>query len=171
MAQQSSAMVQSVATVRAHLAAVLEQARVARGSRRGSRPLGPEELPKAAGLPIFDASPLAAKIALQKPRVPSLVGQRVLRRFAETRLSEQLDGSLAEFLNVAGKRLEQWHGNALVELRAAFDARAGMYQPILAQGQQPLSLPASEADVRADLAVLENWGTKHNGGTACQSGR
>jgi GTP-binding protein EngB required for normal cell division len=157
MAQQSSTMVQSVAKVRAHLAAVLEQAHVACSSRRGNRPQGPEELPKAAGLPVFDASPLAAKIALQKPRVLPLLGQRALRRFVETTLSEQLDSSLVEFLNVAGKRLEQWHDNALVELRAAFDARAGMYQPILAQGQQPVDMPASEADVREDLAVLENW--------------
>jgi GTPase Era involved in 16S rRNA processing len=153
LAQVSAAFVQSVEEVRARLTATLEQAHAASGSRRGP----PEELPKAAGLPIMDSSPLAARLTLRKPHLLSLLGRRTLRRFAESKISGQLEDSLAEFFNLAGKRLEQWHNNALAELCDAFDARAGIYRAVLAQGQRATAENASEADVRRDLFALENW--------------
>ena len=154
LAQVSAAFVQSVEEVRGRLTATLEQAHAASGSRRGP----PEELPKAAGLPMTDSSPLAARLTLRKPPLLPLLGRRALRRYAESNISRQLEDSLAEFFDLAGKRLEQWHKDALSELRDAFDARAGVYRAVLAQGQRATTENMSEADVTIDLFVLENWG-------------
>ena len=153
LTQVSAAFVQSVEEVRGRLAATLEQAHDASGSRRGP----PEELPKAAGLPIMDSSPLAARLTLRKPTLLPLLGRRALRHFAESKISGQLENSLSEFFNLAGKRLEQWHNKALAELRDAFDARAGVYRAVLAQGQRATAENVSEADVTRDLFALENW--------------
>ena len=153
LAQVSAAFVQSVEEARARLVATLEQAHAASGSRRGP----PEELPKAAGLPIMDSSPLAARLTLRKPPLLPLLGRRALRRFAESKISGELEDSLAGFFNLAGKRLEQWHNNALAELRDAFDARAGVYRAVLAQGQRATAENASETDATRDLFALENW--------------
>ena len=153
LAQVSAAFVQSVEEVRGRLKATLEQAHAASGSRRGP----PDELPKAAGLPIMDTSPLAARLTLRKPSLLPLLGRRALRRFAESKISGQLEDSLSEFFNLAGKRLEQWHNDALAELRDAFDARAGVYRAVLAQGQRATAENVSEANVTADLLALENW--------------
>ena len=155
LAQVIAAFVQSVEEVRGRLASSLEQAHAVSGSRRGP----PEELPKAAGLPIMDSSPLAARLKLQKPPLLALLGRGELRRFAESKLCGQLEDSLAEFFNLAGKRLEQWHNDALAELRDAFDARAGVYRAVLAQGQRATAENVSEADVTRDLFALENWGS------------
>jgi hypothetical protein len=153
LAQVSAAFVQSVEEARARLVATLEQAHAASGSRHGP----PEELLKAAGLPIMDSSPLAARLTLRKPTLLPLLGRRALRRFAESKISGQLEDSLSEFFNLAGKRLEQWHNDALAELRDAFDARAGVYRAVLAQGQRATAENVSEADVTRDLFALENW--------------
>ena len=155
LARVSAVFAQSVEEVRGRLAAALEQAHAASGSRRGP----PEELPKAAGLPIMDSSPLAARLTLRKPPLLPLLGQRALRRFAESKMSGQLEGSLSEFFKLAVKRLEQWHNDALAELRDAFDARAGVYRAVLAQGQCATTENVSEAAATRDLFVLENWGS------------
>jgi hypothetical protein len=153
LAQVSAVFVQSVEEARGRLAATLEQAHAASGSRRGP----PEELPKAAGLPIMDSSPLAARLTLQKPPLLTLLGRPVLRRFAESKISGQLEDSLSGFFSLAGKRLEQWHKDALAELREAFDARAGVYRAVLAQDQHVTAESVSEADATRDLFALENW--------------
>jgi len=155
LAQVSAVFVQSVEEVRGRLTATLEQVHAASGSRRGP----PEELPKVAGLPIMDSSPLAARLMLQKPPLLSLLGRRALRRFAESKMSGQLENSLSEFFNLAGKRLEQWHKDALAELREAFDTRAGIYRAVLAQDQRATAESVSEADVTKDLFALGNWGS------------
>jgi len=152
LAQVSAIFVQSVEEVRGRLTATLEQAHGASGSRRGP----PEELPKAAGLPIMDSSPLGARLMLRKPRLLSLLGQRALRRFAESKMSGQLADSLSEFFNLAGKRLEQWHNDALAELRNAFDARAGVYH---ARFEQSFGATMTESDIQKDLDVLKKWET------------
>ncbi len=153
LAQASAAFVQSVEEVQGRLTATLEQAHAASGSRRGS----PEELPKAARLPIMDSSPLTARLTLRKPPLVALLGRRALRRFAESKMSRQLENSLSEFFNLAGKRLEQWHKESIAELRDAFDARAGVYRAVLDQGQRAPSENLSESDVTKDLFLLENW--------------
>jgi GTP-binding protein EngB required for normal cell division len=150
LAQPSATFVQSVENVRTRLAAALRLAHAASGSQREL----PEELPKAAGLPIMDSSPLAAELALRKPPLLPLLGHRVLQRFTESKMTEQLDDSLAGFLNLAGKRLEQWHKDALAELRDAFDARAGIYR---AQFEQLSGAIADESDIQKDLDVLKKW--------------
>ncbi len=153
LAQVSAAFVQSAGEVRGRLTATLNQAHAASGSRRGP----PEELPKVAGLPIMDSSPLTARLTLQKPPLLALLGRRALRRFVESKISRQLEDSLAEFFNLAGKRLEQWHKEFIAELRDAFDARAGVYRAVLDQGQRATAENLSEADVTKDLFLLENW--------------
>ena len=107
---------------------------------------------------MMDSSPLAARLTLRKPSLLPLLGRRALLRYAESNLSGQLEDSLAEFFDLAGKRLEQWHKDALADLRDAFDARAGVYRAVLAQGQRAATENMSEADVTRDLFVLENWG-------------
>ena len=151
LAQVSAVFVQSVEEVRGRLTATLEQVHAASGSRRGP----PEELPKVAGLPILDSSPLAARLTLRKPPLLSLLGQRALRRFAESKMSGQLEDSLSEFFNLAGKRLEQWHKDALAELREAFDARAGVYR---AQFEQSSGATVGESEIQNDLDMLKRWG-------------
>ncbi len=104
----------------------------------------------------MDSSPLAARLTLQKPPLLSLLGQRALRRFAESKMSGQLEDSLSEFFNLAGKRLEQWHKDALAELREAFDTRAGVYR---AQFEPLSDATTGESDIQKDLDVLKKWKT------------
>jgi len=151
LAQVNAAFVQSVDETRKRLMAILKQAHDASESRRGP----PEELPNPTGLPIMDSSPLAARLTLRRPHLLSLLGQRALRRFAESKMSAQLADSLSEFFNLAGKRLEQWHSDALAELREAFDTRVGVYR---AQFEQLSGTTVSEAEIQNDLDVLKRWG-------------
>jgi len=153
LGQVSAAFVQSVEEVRGRLTATLKQAHAASGWRRGQ----PEELPKAAGLPLLDCSPLAARLTLRKPPLLPLLGRRALLRYTESNISGQLEDSLAEFFDLAGKRLEQWHKDALAELRDAFGAHAGVYRAVLDQGQRTPSESISGADVTKDLFLLESW--------------
>ncbi len=168
MAEQSSAVVQSIEGIRTHLSGVLRHAQTVFASRAARLPEKGEELSKPTGFPVMDFSAVASNVRLRRPPLLPLFGRRALQRFAESKLSLQLDGSLTEFLSIAGKLLEQWHGEALAELRNAFDARAGAYRAALVPGREVAGTPASEADIRADLTVLENWETQQQSASTCR---
>ncbi len=156
--QKSSIVLQSVERVRSQLSEALRRADVAAGSRNDRAQPSPDELPAPAGLPVFDVASQTQRLALEKPSLALLLGKRALLRFAESRISEQLNESLSEFLKLAGTRLETWHAERLASLRAAFEARAGIYRAVLTQGQPAAITAETEGQVRADLAVLGNWG-------------
>jgi len=157
ISQKSSIVHQSIEGVRSQLSEALRQAQAAAGSRNERAQASSEELPTPAGLPMFDVASQTQNLALEKPSLVSLLGKRALLRFAESRISEQLNESLSEFLKLAGTRLEIWHAEQLAGLRAVFEARAGIYRTVLTQGQPAAITPETEAQVRADLAVLEKW--------------
>lgn len=160
LSQVSGAFVQSIEQVRVQLDATLRQAHGASGSRHGDRSQElPEELPRVAGVPILDSTPLSAGLKLKKPAVLPFFGQRALRRFAESKMSGQLGDSLSEFFNLAGRRLEQWHSNTLAELRNAFDARAGVCRAQFTQRELSATTEVAldEAGLQKDILILEQW--------------
>jgi hypothetical protein len=77
-----------------------------------------------------------------------------LRNHVRRRLREQAGDTLPDFLNLAGKRLEQWHRKSLVELREAFAAGAGIYR---AQSVPLSSDEMGGPKVQADFQILRGW--------------
>jgi GTP-binding protein EngB required for normal cell division len=135
--------------IRGQLAQSLQLAHRASHAKRE-----PEALPKPSGLPVIDPISVSRVVELKKPLLLSIFGKAVLRNHARRRLREQAGDTLPDFLNLAGKRLEQWHRKSLAELREAFTAAAGTYQAQFA----PLSSDeAGEPEVQADFQLLRQW--------------
>jgi len=119
--------------------------------------IGSESLPKPSGLPLFDATSLIEGVKLQPPTLGRLLGAPWLRRYARTRLKEQLGFLLANFLDSHRLRLRPWLRQALTELRAAFHARAGMLRIRLEAGSATDTAETDAASVEADLRRLRDW--------------
>jgi GTP-binding protein EngB required for normal cell division len=149
IAAQGAKSLDSLVKIRGQLAQTLQLAhRAARATRE------PEELPKAGGLPLVDPVPVYRVVALKRPVLLSIFGEVVLGNYVRRRLREQTGNTLTDFLNLAGKNLEQWHRKSLAELHEAFTAAAGTYQAQFA----PLSSDeAGEPEVQADFQLLRQW--------------
>ncbi len=116
-----------------------------------------EDLPKVGGLPLVDPVSTCRAVALKRPVLLSIFGKAVLRNYICRRLREQMADALSDFLNLAGRRLEQWHQKSLAELQEAFAASAGIYRVQFEQSQSVTSDESHKLNVEADLRVLQKW--------------
>ena len=149
VAAQGAMSLDSLVKIRGQLAQTLQ---LAHHATRAARE--PEELPKAGGLPLVDPVSFCRDVALKRPLLLSIFGKAVLRNHVRRRLREKTGDILPDFLNLAGKNLEQWHRKTLAELHEAFTAAAGIYQAQFA----PLSADeAGGPTVQADFQILRQW--------------
>jgi GTPase Era involved in 16S rRNA processing len=112
-----------------------------------------EELPKPAGMPTLDAQEISQQIAIEKPRIISLLGQNALAWHVRRTLETEHDRALLEFLSLYANRLRRWMEQSIGALRSAFRAFADMHRARL-----ETALPAlNEADVQKDLRLLREW--------------
>ena len=135
----------------------LEETLAAARQVAGAVTAGTERLPRAAGLPVFDAGAAMAKLELRVPGALRVLGRGALRRWARSRLKQRLAGPLGELLRGYRGRVRQWLSQTLTETRAAFHAQAG---PVVAQLESRASAGTrglSGADLEQDLKRLQEW--------------
>lgn len=149
VAAHGTTSMDSLVKIRGQLVQTLQLAHRASRSARE-----PEELPNAGGLPLVDPVSICRVVTLKKPLLLSIFGKTVVRNHVRRRLREQIGDTLPDFLNLAGKNVEQWHRITLAELHEAFIAAAGIYR---AQFEQPPADEASGPEIQADFQVLRQW--------------
>jgi hypothetical protein len=117
-----------------------------------------EELPKPTGMPMMDVNEISRMIAIEKPRVLSLLGKRVLVSHVRRRLENEHDRPLLEFLNLYANRLRRWMEQSIYALRNAFTAFADLHRARFEAA--PASVGATNMTaVENDLRILHEWDT------------
>src|SRR5207247_4756084 len=117
-----AATLRSVEQTRQALAKAMEMVASASGGD------APEELPKPTGMPMMDVSEISQKIAIEKPRLVSLLGKNVLAAHVRRKLESEYERALLEFLSLYANRLRRWMEQSINALRTAFNAFADMYR-------------------------------------------
>jgi hypothetical protein len=117
----------------------------------------PEELPKPTGMPMMDANEISQKIAVEKPRVLSLLGKSVLASHIRRKLETEYDRALLEFLSLYANRLRRWMEQSINALRNAFNAFADVHRAHF--GITPVSALHDASTMQNDIRVLHEWGT------------
>lgn len=113
-----------------------------------------EELPKATGLPVFDAMEITGKIGIQRPAMLSFLGTTALVPYVRRQLEKQLDRTLSEFLSLYANRLRKWMEQMLFAMRDAFAVAADAYRAQLG----PADANAIDASaMESDLRILQDW--------------
>lgn len=153
VAGHTARQLQLLEELRRKLQTALAEAQRANGPAREAA----EPLPRSTGLPLFDPAGLAEHVRVQPPLLARVLGVGWLRRHALIRLQAQLADPLARCLGDYRRRLRPWWTQALDELRAAFQARAGLVRP---PGEAPENPPEAATDpvrLAADLDRLRAW--------------
>jgi len=114
-----------------------------------------EPLPTASGLPLFDAAALVEQVRLHPTFTSRLLGRSLLERHVHSRIKNQLEFPISQFLDSYRLRLRQWHADALTELRAAFHARAGLLRPRFEMQANATGTEDNVARLAADLEHLQ----------------
>ena len=116
----------------------------------------PEELPKPTGMPIMDLNQVSQMIAIEKPRMISLIGKSVMASHVRRKLETEYDRALLEFLSLYANRLRRWMEQSINALRNAFAAFADMHRahfeapPVVAGATDPSA-------IQNDLRLLRQW--------------
>jgi hypothetical protein len=118
---------------------------------------GPEALPMPAGAPIPDLTPLLDRLNLNRPRFLSKLGKRLIRGHLRQQLERQVEPAMTKLLGRYGRRLREWFGRSIVELRDAFAARAGIYRAQLEARGSPARIAETRTELEANLRILQNW--------------
>jgi len=116
-----------------------------------------EPLPRASGLPLFDAATLIEQVRLNPPFAWRLLGARWLQRHIRARLKEQLTFKLAGLLDSYRLRVHKWLMQTLTELRAGFNDRAALLRPELETRAIGAGEETNGARLAADLERLRAW--------------
>jgi GTP-binding protein EngB required for normal cell division len=125
-----------------------------------SGPDAPEELPKPTGMPMMDVSEISQKIAIEKPRLVSLLGKNVLASHVRRKLESEYDRALLEFLSLYANRLRRWMEQSINALRTTFNAFADMYRAHFEVAPDGTGLSDRSA-VQDDLRLLRVWEAQH----------
>src|SRR6266705_3317329 len=80
----------------------------------------PEALPKATGMPMLDVNEISQIVAVEKPRMLSLLGKSVLASHVRRKLETDYDRTLLEFLSLYANRLRRWMEQSINAMRNAF---------------------------------------------------
>jgi len=149
IAEPVAATLRSIEQTRGALAEAMQVA--ASASEQGP----PDELPKPAGMPMMDANEIPQKITVEKPRVLSLLGKRMLASHVQRKLETEYDRALLEFLSLFANRLRRWMEQSINALRNAFTEFADMHGAHFEVAPAP-----GLSDISAlenDLRVLDEW--------------
>ena len=113
-----------------------------------------EQLPLPAGAPIADTAAFTQSLVVKRPALLSSLGAAVLRRHIRSRLEQQVGETLPDLLNSYRRHLRQWFRQSLMELGAAFAARAGLLSAQLEARAATATAGADVTSVEADLRRL-----------------
>jgi GTP-binding protein EngB required for normal cell division len=152
LAARVAKLVEQLTLLRSQLDQALQLAHQALGLAKDTS----EQLPSPAGAPIADTGASIESLVLKRPVLLSSLGAAVLRRHIRSRLEQQLGETLPDLLNSYRRQVRQWFRQSLMELRAAFAARAGL---LSAQLEARAATTAAETDttsVEADLRQLRD---------------
>jgi GTP-binding protein EngB required for normal cell division len=115
-----------------------------------------EQLQLPAGAPIADTAAFTQSLVLKRPVLLSSLGAAVLRRHIRSRLEQQLGETLPDLLNSYRRQVRQWFRQSLMELRAAFAARAGLLSAQLEERAATATTETDVTSVEADLRRLRD---------------
>jgi GTP-binding protein EngB required for normal cell division len=113
-----------------------------------------EQLPLPAGAPIADTAAFTQSLVVKRPALLSSLGAAVLRRHIRSRLEQQAGETLPDLLNSYRRQVRQWFRQSLMELRAAFAARAGLLSAQLEARAATATTETDVTSVEADLRRL-----------------
>jgi GTP-binding protein EngB required for normal cell division len=149
IAEPVAATLRSIEQTRSALAEAMQIAASASGSE------APDELPKAAGMPMMDVNEISQKIVIEKPGVFSLLGKGMLTSHVQRKLEAKYHRTLLEFLNLYANRLRRWMEQSINALRNAFTEFADMHRAHFEVAPAPDVSDMSA--LQNDLRVLREW--------------
>jgi GTP-binding protein EngB required for normal cell division len=118
----------------------------------------PDELPGPAGMPVLDINEIARTIVIEKSRMLSLLGKKVMASKIKRQLEQQYDRALFEYLSLYANRLRRWMEQSIAALRNAFNAFADMYRAHF-ESAAAAAGPTDLSAVEDDLRILREWNT------------
>ena len=116
----------------------------------------PEALPKATGMPMLDVNEISQIVAVEKPRMLSLLGKSVLASHVRRKLETDYDRTLLEFLSLYANRLRRWMEQSINAMRNAFAAFADMHRAHF-EAAPAVGETADASAVKGDLRILREW--------------
>lgn len=126
----------------------LARAALAEADRRA-----PEDLPRAAGLPVMDVAGALPRFIVHRPTLFGLAGEAGLRLALRHRMRDTgLEQALADVYRSYGRQLESWRQAALDELTRAFVAQRELALGVDAGDPAP---PAAGAELAADIRRID----------------
>ncbi len=149
IAEPVAATLRSIEQTRRALAEAMQIAASASGSE------APDELPKAAGMPMVDVNEISQKIVIEKPGVFSLLGKGMLTSHVQRKLEAKYDRTLLEFLSLYANRLRRWMEQSINALRNAFTEFADMHRAHF--GVAPAPDLSDVSTLQSDFRVLREW--------------
>jgi GTP-binding protein EngB required for normal cell division len=144
-----TATLRLIEQTRSALAEAVETAASASGWR------APDELPKPSGMPMLDVNEISQKIAIEKPRMLSLLGKSVLASKVRRKLESEYDRPLLEFLSLYANRQRRWMEQSINALRNAFNEFSDIHRAHF-EGAPPAS---DISEIQKDLWILREWET------------
>jgi GTP-binding protein EngB required for normal cell division len=152
IAEPVAATLRSIEQTREALSEAMEI--VASASAHGAH----DQLPKPAGMPMLDVNEISQNIAIEKPRMLSLLGKSVLASHVRRKLEQQYERVLLEFLSLYANRLRRWMEQSINALRNAFNAFADMHRAHFEAAPTAAGLSDTSA-IQNDLQILGEWET------------
>jgi hypothetical protein len=149
IAEPVAATLRSIEQTRSALAKAVETA--ASATECGT----PNELPNATGMPMLDVNEISQKIMIEKPRMLSLFGKKVLASQVRRKLESEFDRPLLEFLSFYANRLRRWMEQSINALRNAFNEFSDVHRTHF----EGAPTPSDTSGIQKDLWILREWDT------------
>ena len=115
-----------------------------------------EDLPKPMGMPIMDVNEISQIIAIEKPRILSLLGKSILASHVRRKLVTDYDREVLEFLSLYANRLRRWMEQSINALRNAFTAFADMRRTHF-EAPSAIAGATDPPAIENDLRILVEW--------------
>ena len=115
-----------------------------------------EDLPKPMGMPIMDVNEISQIIAIEKPRILSLLGKSMLASHVRRKLVTDYDREVLEFLSLYANRLRRWMEQSINALRNAFTAFADMHRTHF-EAPSAIAGATDPPAIQNDLRLLRQW--------------
>lgn len=147
IAEPVAATLRSIEQTRSALAKAVETAASA------SEWSTPNELPEPAGMPMLDVNEISQKIMIEKPRMLSLLGKKVLASQVRRKLESEFDRPLLEFLSLYANRLRRWMEQSINALRNAFNEFSDVHRTHF----EGAPTPSDTSEIQKDLWILREW--------------
>ena len=107
-------------------------------------------------MPMVDVNEISQNIVIEKPRILSLLGKRMLASHVRRKLATDYDRALLGFLSLYANRLRRWMEQSINALRNAFNAFADIHRAHL-EAQPDVAGATDPSAIQNDLRVLLQW--------------